>query len=138
MSSKVPLTLKDKGEGRQSPLVGWVLLGATELLKHNDAVTEVFEMPDQYRLTKVMVEVVTAFNAGASLNVGYENDPDAFLTIDLTVKGFSKGAYVDMGRLGTIDGDPIVIVPSGIDGSSGLLTITAKYNVEGRTHCTQG
>jgi len=138
MSSKVPLTLKDKGEGRQSPLVGWVMLGAEELQKHNDSVTEVFEMPDKYRLTKVMVEVIAAFNAGSSLNLGTEDNPDAFFTIDLSVKGFSKVAYVDMGSLGTIDGDPLVMVPADIDGTSGLLTILMKYNVEGRTHSTQG
>ena len=138
MASKVPLTPKDRGEARQSPLVGWVVLGGDALAEVNNETTEVFEMPDKYRLTKIMVEVVEAFNSGASLQVGNSDDPDAFLVVDLTTVGFSKGAYVDMGHLGTYDGQSIVLVPAGVDGSSGLLTVTLKYNVEGRSHSTQG
>ena len=138
MPSRVPLTPKDRGEARQSPLVGWVALGGAYLAQYTGQVLELFDMPDQYRLTKIMVEVVSAFNAGATLQVGNEDNHNAFLDIDLTVVGFNKAAYVDMGHLGVYDGQSIVISPTGVDGTSGLLNVVLKYNVEGRAHSTQG
>jgi len=127
------LTPRERGEERQSPLVGMVELSGADL---QDGAIDLFDMPNKAMILDISLLVSGAFDAGATLDVGTESDPDAFLdgvALDSTGKTASSSLPLTTGS-----GETITATPSGVTTNAGACTVIVQYVVADRACSTQG
>ncbi len=129
------LTPKQRGEERQSSLVGVVDVPASELTAGQ--FLPVFQMPRGAILLSTVLCVRTAFSGTTpTADVGYQDSPDGLLDdVDLaTVQcNVVQNLPSTEGHGGVIG-----ITPTGTDGTDGELTLLVEYVGATRAHSTQG
>ena len=127
------LTPRQRGEERQSPLVGMVKLTGKDL---KDGAVDVFEMPNSELIQAVEIRISEEFDAGATIDVGPVSDTNAFLDdIALDAKGNHTSNSLPS-SVGT--GETIKATPSGVTTDTGECILLIQYVVADRAFSTQG